>query len=197
MPSNSAKISLTPQNQIIYNTPWYNKRFSGIGVPVPDTPLDTIEQVVSKDELFKVPSSDAVYNAILNRFNQSVNKTDIIQEVLDGEYFKVPSSNAVFDALTKKIDVDKISQEIKDNVLDEIISSNVVYDKLNIFVYRFDIPAMEWIINHNMNTISFIESIMDDNNNKIFANINVIDNNSIKILFTEPVAGTANLRFGF
>lgn len=59
-------VAVVPQNQRIFNTPFDNKKFSSVGVPVLDTPLDTIIQVIANEEQFKVPSSKAVYDALRN-----------------------------------------------------------------------------------------------------------------------------------
>lgn len=51
-----------------------------------------------------------------------------------------------------------------------------------------------WMINHNKNTMNFIEQIYV-NNELVRADVDIIDGNNIKITFTRPLSGIVNILF--
>ena len=95
----------------------------------------------------------------------------ITQSISDQEIARTPSSSAVFNYV------------------------NDVRQQFKIVRFEFLEPAIEWIITHNYNTNIFQESIFDINNNRMIAPIEIIDNNSFKILLAEPLTGYVDVRF--
>lgn len=62
------------------------------------------------------------------------------------------------------------------------------------FVYIQETPALEWTINHNLNTKDLFAVIYNSNDKKqIESDIEFIDNNNIKIIFSEQISGKAIL----
>lgn len=58
-------------------------------------------------------------------------------------------------------------------------------------------PTLQFTVTHNMNTTQFIESIKDQDGRKVFAFIEIVDNNSFIIKFTTATIGTVDVLFGF
>lgn len=52
-------------------------------------------------------------------------------------------------------------------------------------------PSVTWVVNHNLSTQDLIVGIYDDSNNLIEAQINIINDSQIELLFTEAIAGRA------
>ncbi len=194
-------IAVVPNNQIIYNTPYHQKQFSSIGVRVEDTPLDTILPIVANDEEFKAPSSKAVYEAIKNLRDTTV-QVDYLNTNINinnpNNDITVPTTTAVINALN-----DLVIQNIQDDVIDKVVSSEALFEALKdlttnqiqMVQYDFPIPTIEWIVNHNRNTMMFQEAIFDQDNNKVFAAVNIIDSNNFKISFTEATSGFIIVKF--
>ena len=68
-------------------------------------------------------------------------------------------------------------------------------DRRRIGDYSFEqlIPSDTWVINHNLGFVPGNELITDLNGNEIDGITKVIDDNTIEICFSEPVAGYAYL----
>ncbi len=194
-------IAVVPTNQTIYNTPYHQKQFASIGVRVPDDPLDTIIHIVANDENFKVPSSKAVYDAIKNLRDTTV-QVDYLNTNIDpnniNNNIMVPTTTAVLNAINNIV-----IQNIEDDVIDKVVSSEALFEALKdlttnqiqLVQYDFPLPSLEWIINHNKNTYVFQETSFDSDGNKIYASVNIIDENNFKISFTEMTSGFVTVKF--
>ncbi len=55
--------------------------------------------------------------------------------------------------------------------------------------------SMSWVVQHNQNSFDFIETIYDTNRKRIYANVEIIDENSFKVEFTQPQAGSVKAIF--
>ena len=55
--------------------------------------------------------------------------------------------------------------------------------------------ATEWVIQHNMNTRNFVESLTDFNGNRFYASVEILDQNSFKVNLTEASSGSVNVVF--
>ena len=53
-----------------------------------------------------------------------------------------------------------------------------------------DVPSTLWTVSHNLNKIPSV-TILNNSGEEIYADINVINNNTIQILFTMSIAGKA------
>jgi hypothetical protein len=62
-------------------------------------------------------------------------------------------------------------------------------------LYRFTTPSTTWIIIHNLGTYNFSVSLMDSDNQQVYAGIKAVSENQIIIYFTEPITGIANVIF--
>ena len=209
--SNFNYKATVPLNQIIYNTPYHHKKFSSVGVPVLDTPLETIIPIVANNEEFKAPSSKAVYDAIQNLRDTTI-QVDYLNNNIDynnpNNNLTVPSTAAVINAINDIIvnsDVVKniIIQDIRDNIVDKVVSSEGLYEALNnitlnqipLHTYQFPEPSLEWVVNHNKNTFNFQENVFNNLKNKIYASVSIIDENNFKISFTEATSGFVTVKF--
>jgi hypothetical protein len=201
--SDNHYIAVVPTNQKIYNTPIHHKQFSSIGVTVPDAPLDTIIQIVADLEYFRVPSSKAVYDAIRNLRDNTVQIDMLANYFNPNDANTLPIIQELYDQLDSKLDKSNVIQEVKDNVLNQVVSSDVIHDALqNLIVnqidlqtYNFTTPSLQWDVIHNKNTMTFQESIFDTDGNKLYANIKIIDNNSFTIYLTELTSGFVTVKF--
>jgi len=61
-------------------------------------------------------------------------------------------------------------------------------------IFNFDL-SLEWVVEHNLNTLSFSEVIFNVLGERVYAPITIIDNNRFKIEFTEPEAGVITVTF--
>ena len=67
---------------------------------------------------------------------------------------------------------------------------------LSPFYRRFEFEdALEWVVNHNMDTTSFFARILDHDGTEIYAEKRVIDKNSFVILLTESLSGAVEVLF--
>lgn len=66
--------------------------------------------------------------------------------------------------------------------------------KVNIHRYSFT-HSMHWLVQHNMNTTRFSETLLNDNRQRIYAAINIIDLNSFEVLLTEETTGYVDVIF--
>jgi len=57
-------------------------------------------------------------------------------------------------------------------------------------------PTLEYVVNHNMQTTQFLESIKDQNGSKIFARVDILDENNFLIKFTAATVGFVDVLFG-
>lgn len=60
--------------------------------------------------------------------------------------------------------------------------------------YEFD-TSLKWIVEHNMNTTSFVEVLTDSNGKRFQASINIVDANSFEIELTSATAGIVDVNF--
>ena len=61
-------------------------------------------------------------------------------------------------------------------------------------VFNFT-ESLTWLVEHNMNTKFFIETIMDSNGNRIYANVDPVDVNYFVITLTQATAGSVSVYF--
>lgn len=66
--------------------------------------------------------------------------------------------------------------------------------KVNIHRYSFT-HSMYWLVQHNMNTTRFSETLLTESGRRIYAAINVIDLNSFEVLLTEETTGYVDVIF--
>lgn len=60
----------------------------------------------------------------------------------------------------------------------------------------FTFPAaLEWTVQHNMNTKFFIETITDSNGTRVYTQVNPVDNNVFTVTFTQATAGSVSVYF--
>lgn len=69
--------------------------------------------------------------------------------------------------------------------------------KKTTFIHVQGIAASEWTIQHNENTTDYGFFAYDENGNLQFANTQVIDENSCKLLFSAPIKGKAIMFFDY
>ena len=60
--------------------------------------------------------------------------------------------------------------------------------------YEFD-SSLKWLVQHNMNTTSFVEVLTDSNGKRFMASINIIDANSFEIDMTSATSGVVDVNF--
>jgi hypothetical protein len=60
--------------------------------------------------------------------------------------------------------------------------------------YEFNTSTV-WLVQHNMNTTRFFESLTDVDGNRFSARINIIDANSFQVTMTSATAGTVDVNF--
>jgi hypothetical protein len=53
------------------------------------------------------------------------------------------------------------------------------------------VPSTVWTVTHNFNSTDFAYFVYDSNHNMMFANIKIVDSNTVKILLSEATSGTA------
>jgi hypothetical protein len=78
-----------------------------------------------------------------------------------------------------------------------------IADKLNslsnqsstLVEFEFNEPALEWIVQHNRNTLSFSLTVWDQEGNQEYGKIRSIDEDAFKIVFTEAVSGKVSVVF--
>jgi hypothetical protein len=55
--------------------------------------------------------------------------------------------------------------------------------------------SLVWTVQHNENSLTFIETLFDSNHRRIYANVKIIDVNSFAVEFTSPQAGSVRAIF--
>lgn len=60
--------------------------------------------------------------------------------------------------------------------------------------YSFN-NALEWIVNHNKNTVVFNETLTDAYGNRFYAPVQIIDSNTFKVKLSTATSGTINVIF--
>jgi len=61
--------------------------------------------------------------------------------------------------------------------------------------FRVMDPRLSWEVPHNLNTKNFIATIRNSDNIQMFAAISIVDENNIRIDFTEEVNGWVDIVF--
>lgn len=61
-----------------------------------------------------------------------------------------------------------------------------------ILQYTFS-ASLEWVIQHNYNTTKVLVTLFDKYGTQIFAKTSIVDTNTVKVLLTEALEGTANI----
>jgi len=69
--------------------------------------------------------------------------------------------------------------------------------KKSAYVHTQAVASSEWTLAHNQNTLDFGYFAYDTDNNLLYANIEVVDADTIKIKFNSPVAGKAIMFFDY
>lgn len=59
------------------------------------------------------------------------------------------------------------------------------------YVHSQGLPSLEWIIEHNLNTVDVLVGVYDSSNHAVMADIKILDDKRVKISLTEPVEGHA------
>lgn len=60
----------------------------------------------------------------------------------------------------------------------------------------YDFPAsLQWVVQHNMNTRTFVPTLIDSNGNNFYANIQTVDANSFVVNLTDAASGKVNVYF--
>lgn len=169
MPSDNAFISITVNNQKPFNTPWYQSFYTKIKPDIQSEIESLIVQEVSKNDYYRIPSSNAVYDFVVN-YNL------VIDHIDPNVKNRSPSSETIYN------EFNKIYNILNDN-------------ESKIIKYIFNEPLLELDINHNRNTDNFLIEIRSLENELIIAPYKIIDLNNIKIFFTEPTKAQVLLRF--
>lgn len=61
---------------------------------------------------------------------------------------------------------------------------------------RFEfVDALEWVVNHNMGTRSFTESLTDNEGNRFFAKVKVVDENTFIVKLASATSGAVDVYF--
>jgi hypothetical protein len=94
--------------------------------------------------------------------------------------------------LVNKINYIKVPKAYKSLGLNTNIKN--IKDCNRLFVYQQETPAVLWTINHNLNTFPVIIAV-DNQGNKITGLETYVSKNTVTILFSIPVAGTAYLTY--
>jgi len=66
--------------------------------------------------------------------------------------------------------------------------------KLNIHRYSFT-SSITWVVQHNMNTTRFRETLMTEDGGRFYAQIKIIDLNSFEVIMTEETTGYVDIIF--
>jgi len=74
------------------------------------------------------------------------------------------------------------------------ITSTVQQTSNHFVTYEFT-DALEWVVNHNKNTIRFNETLFDSDGNKFFAPVKIIDSNSFTVKLTSATSGKVHVLF--
>lgn len=64
----------------------------------------------------------------------------------------------------------------------------------NFVSYNFNM-ALEWIVNHNKNTRVFNETLFDEDGNKFYAPVKIIDPNTFSVRLTTATSGSIHVLF--
>ena len=55
--------------------------------------------------------------------------------------------------------------------------------------------SLVWLVEHNLNTVKFHETLTDENGDKFYAKVTIIDENSFEINMTEAMSGFVDVIF--
>lgn len=75
-------------------------------------------------------------------------------------------------------------------------SSNDYIKKIDFQRFVFSTPALTHTVTHNKNTTQFIESIFSEDGDKMFAQIEIVDENIFNIHLTEAIPCRVDTLFG-
>jgi len=73
--------------------------------------------------------------------------------------------------------------------------NNLTNSSTTLIDYEFVEPALEWVINHNRDTLSFSLTAWNTSNQQEHGRIEIIDGDSFKVIFTEAVSGKVSVVF--
>jgi hypothetical protein len=76
------------------------------------------------------------------------------------------------------------------------INPNDFIKKTEFRRYNFSTPAMFHRVEHNMNTTQFQETVRDDLGNRIYSQIEIEDDNTFVVHFTEAMPCTIDVLYG-
>jgi len=94
--------------------------------------------------------------------------------------------------LVNKLNSIKVPRAYKSLGLNTNIKN--IKDCNRLFVFQQETPSVLWTINHNLNTFPVIIAV-DNQGNKITGLETYVSKNTVTILFSIPVAGTAYLTY--
>jgi hypothetical protein len=67
-----------------------------------------------------------------------------------------------------------------------------------IFTYKQVDPLDTWVVNHTKNCMYFVQSVFDSSGKQVLPNeIEIVDNNTVRLLFGTPTAGHCVFNFDF
>lgn len=61
--------------------------------------------------------------------------------------------------------------------------------------FDFPIPALEWVVNHNRNTLDFVENVKDSLNRTMLVNVKIENEDIFVVEFTEAMSGSVFVVF--
>ena len=89
-----------------------------------------------------------------------------------------------------------------DEVYADIAATNATVAQLSTttgpgnVVKRYEFAnSLEWIVNHGMNTRNFVETLTDNQGNRFFAPVKVVDDNSFIVRLTSATSGAVSVYF--
>lgn len=167
----SSYYSLVPRNQKPYATPWYQRTFVDIPVSLEEELENAITQLISENDISRVPSADAIYkylyqrlrNTILadssnvftanNTFSLPITSETSINFNLEANGNLLPNVNSIKDYVTNLI-----TGEIPD--LNAYVNNLINAAINNSFTYISSAPLQNHIILHNMNSTYIIYNVL-------------------------------------
>lgn len=154
---------------------------------------ELIVQEVEQELVNRVPSSAAVYNALLKKVEVDESNTFTAANYFpDVDIENVPDSQLQLVVNVKSIRQYIIS--ILEQVVDTVISllPDYTYTKR----YEFLVASDTWTINHQQNTDRIMVSLYQlGTDRQLIAPYQIINNMSLKILFSSPERGYADIKF--
>lgn len=198
----SSYYSLVPRNQKPYATPWYQRTFVDIPVSLEEELENAITQLISENDISRVPSADAIYKYLYQRLRNTI-LADSSNVFTANNTFSLPITSETsvdFDLEANNTllpNVSSIKEYVTNLITGEIPDLNEYVTNLinaainNSFTYISSSALQNHIILHNMNSAYIIYNvlILDTNTgtykNDIFTALE-IDSNTLVIELESP-----------